>query len=197
MFISALIWLALLLVGVFSGTPIQVWALADVIPALLIGATVFERWAWRWSRLHPHVVGTPVVRGTWKGELDSMWIDPKTGKQWPKTVAYLVVEQTLTTAFVRLLTESSSSDSIVATIRRKPSGQHALYAVYLNTPRIGHRDGSPIHHGAVSLEVTGSPPARLEGEYWTDRQSRGRLTFAVMCRERADDFGAAEAMRFE
>lgn len=57
-------------------------------------------------------------------------------------------------------------------VRRKTSGQHAIYAIYLNTAQIGRREGSPIHYGGVVLDISGSPPVLLEGEYWTDRQSK-------------------------
>jgi hypothetical protein len=47
--------------------------------------------------------------------------------------------------------------------------------VYRNEPKLSVRDRSPIHYGAIVLDVQGDPVKELAGCYWTDRNSRGEL----------------------
>lgn len=37
------------------------------------------------------------------------------------------------------------------------------------------RDRSPIHYGAIVLDVQGDPVKDLVGYYWTERSTRGEL----------------------
>lgn len=190
--LASLGWLALSAVGFVSGGPANVLVISDIVPLLLIGASAFERRGWRWGRLHPHVVGTPVIRGTWKGTLTSMWIDPATGgSPAPKSV-YLAVEQTLTTVGVWLFTDESTSRSIAGTITNVPTRGWVVSYTYLNTPGIERRSTSPVHYGGTLLNVIESGDASLDGEYWTDRASKGRLVFRSHRTEIARSFEQAE-----
>jgi hypothetical protein len=40
------------------------------------------------------------------------------------------------------------------------------------------RNRSAMHYGALQLSVAGSPPERIEGQYWTDRDTKGELSLA-------------------
>lgn len=173
--LASLIWLTLIGVGAVTGSIEQFSRIASIVPILLGAAYVFERWLWRWPPLHPHLVRTPVVRGTWRGQLVSDWIDPETGKRPAPKTAYLSVEQTLMTVHTRLLTDESSSDQIAGTITKRWSGHIALVAIYVNTALIHLRDRSPTHGGGLLLTLYTKPSLRLEGEYWTERLSKGSL----------------------
>jgi hypothetical protein len=59
--IVGVIWLALLALAGIAGEFDQVARITTIVPVLLVAAAAFERWAWRWSRLHPLLVHTPVV----------------------------------------------------------------------------------------------------------------------------------------
>lgn len=195
-FVAGVIWLALSIVGVASGGIERLWSLADIVPLLLIGAGLFERWGWRWSRLHPHVVRVPIVRGTWKGELESLWEDPGTNARPAKKTVYLAVEQTLTTVCLRLFSDESASEQVAGTIDGKASGRRVISAIYLNTPTIDRREVSPIHYGGLVLAIHGSPPRELIGEYWTERKSKGTLTFRSRSADIAETFDEAESFTF-
>jgi hypothetical protein len=193
--IASVIWLALSIVGAVNGGPGVILALSDLIPLLLILASAFERWGWRWQRLHPHLVGQPVVSGTWRGDLESFWADPDRGGQHPpiKTV-YLTIRQTLTTVFVRLLTDESASDQMAGSVQKTPSGNWVISYTYANTPKLGLRKQSPLHLGGAALTIYGEPATRIEGEYWTDRDSKGTLTMAVRVPAIAPGFAEAQAL---
>lgn len=195
---AALIWLALSVFGITSGGGISVvWSLADIVPALLAGAAVYERWIWRWSVLHRiGLIKTPVVIGTWKGLIESFWEDETTHERLaPKTV-YLTIVQTATTVIVRLLTEESASEQVVGTIGKSESGHPAISYTYRNRPDLRFREGSvsPIHYGGAILEIVGDPATCLNGWYWTDRSSRGQFKFADHAHEVAQTFGDAERL---
>lgn len=175
--IASVIWLALSIVGAANGGPTAILVVSDLIPTLLIGMSLFERWGWRWSRLHPHIVGQPVVHGTWRGDLESFWKD-EAGVSPPVKTVYLTIRQTLTTVFVRLMTDESASDQMAGSVQKQPSGNWVIAYTYANTPKLGLRKQSPPHLGGAALAIYGEPPARIEGEYWTDRDSKGTLTLA-------------------
>lgn len=195
-FVVGVISSALVLVSEVSGTPTQLDRIAQVVPFVILGAALFERWLWRWSPLHPHIVSMAVLRGTWKGELRTLWQDAA-GQQPAPKVVFLAVEQTLTTVSVRLMSGESASEQIAGTMRRASSGRWTLAAVYVNTPTIDRRAGSPIHHGSLVLTIYGSPASRLDGEYWTERPSKGRVAFDASSPVVAESFREAQSLTFK
>ena len=194
--IAAALWLALSVVGKVDGGLNSIWDLADLIPVLLVGASLFERWGWRWQRLHPHLVGTPVARGTWRGELRSSFPDRTTGEPIVKAV-YLAIEQTLTTVSVRMLTNESASDQIVGSVCRAPNGVWVVGYTYFNMPEQPLRKDSPPHLGGAALKVFGEPPDRIDGEYWTDRDTKGTFNMTSRMPAVAQSFAQAEALPWD
>lgn len=158
--------------------------------AVLLSTAIFNLWDyWLWrTSIAQRIPGVPrSLRGTWKGKLTSLWVDPSTGKNpAPKTV-YLVVRQTASLVTIKLLTDESKSTSAVANVSEIDSSFKLAY-LYLNIPdmRVEHR--SRIHHGSAVFDVSGRPARRLTGRYWTDRDSKGELDFVKRCKKLADDF---------
>lgn len=197
--IASLIWLGLSVFGVTSGGgPSVVLSFADIIPALLFGALVYERWLWRWSPLHEaRLVSTPVVIGTWKGDLEPFWELPKTHPRPPIKTAYLTIAQTATTVFVRLLTDESASEQLAGTVTKAESGYPAISYNYRNKPGMALRyTVSPIHYGGALIEIVGDPATGLKGDYWTDRKSRGEVKFREHSPEVAQTFEEAGKLTF-
>jgi hypothetical protein len=151
---------------------------------------LWDTWLWRLP-LFQRLPGVPrSVRGTWKGTLTSFWKDPTTGKSpQPKTV-YLVVRQTGTLVSVKLLTNESSSASSLAEVSVVDASAVLNY-MYLNRPGMQVEHRSRMHHGSTVLDISGSPARRLQGRYWTDRDSKGELEFTERCPKLADDFADA------
>jgi hypothetical protein len=173
--VAAAIWGGLLL---YQGVAVEgSWfhPFSGVVGALVLLLAAFDLWAWRLRILHGWFVPRPDLRGTWRVELQSNWKDPTTDKVVGPIVAYLVVRQTFSTLSVRMLTAESSSELIAAEINKATDGTYRLVAVYRNEPKLSVRDRSPIHHGAIVLDVQGDPVNELAGYYWTDRNSRGEL----------------------
>ena len=193
--IAALVWLPLSLLGVASGGPAAVLWLSDLLAVVLIVASAFERWGWRWHRLHPHLIGTPDVHGTWRGMMESSWMDPHTENVRPPKVVYLAIRQTLTTVWVRLLTNESASDQVVGSVKKDPVSEDWLLSyTYRNTPKLPLRKTSPEHRGGTFLTIFGEPPAHIEGEYWTSRDTKGTLAMDTRVPAVARSFVDAEAL---
>jgi hypothetical protein len=198
--VAALLWLALSVFGLASGGGVSVvLTLSDIIPALLIVGAIYERWLWRWPLLHQTgLVFTPVVIGTWRGELASFWENPTTHERPAMKTVYLAIEQTVTTIAVRLLTDESTSQQIAGSVTRSESGYPAISYNYRNEPDLEFRRGnvSPIHYGGALLKIVGKPASGLEGEYWTDRNSSGQLTFREHCPRIAQTFEEATTLPY-
>lgn len=177
---AALVWLALAWLGVTTdGDAGVALRLADVIPALLALFAIHERWLWRWQLFHRLGISpAPVVSGTWRGELKTLWRDPDTGEVPPPARVYLSIHQTLTTIHVRLLTGESASDQVSGGISADGSSPTITYT-YRNEPGLELRRArrSEIHYGAAVLHVNGKPATELEGRYWTDRDTAGTFYF--------------------
>jgi hypothetical protein len=108
----------------------------------------------------------------------------------------MVIRQTFSSISMRMIAADSSSELLGGAILRDLDGNHKIIGTYRNTPRLLKRNVSPIHHGSVILDVIGSPPHRLAGEYWTDRDTKGELNFSQRRAQLFRDFSAAsEAYR--
>jgi hypothetical protein len=130
------------------------------------------------------------LRGTWKGELHSLWVDPATHQRpAPKTV-FLVVRQTWSSVSATLITDESISKSVLGSLSGDDGDCYLSYS-YLNRPDSSVEHRSRIHNGATMLQVVGRPVTRLRGRYWTDRDSRGELDFTERQNETAEDFESA------
>lgn len=151
--------------------------LAPVGPAVTLAGIalwLFDRYLWRWPGICK-LVRRPVLNGTWHGELQSDWVNPETGERVPvDTDVFLVIRQRFWQLSARLLTRESSSASALASLTSGPDGVQQFLWVYTNVPRVAVRERSEIHRGAVVLSAP-QQPDRLEGEYFTDRRTRGEL----------------------
>lgn len=148
---------------------------------------LWDTWIWRfpWIQLIPGVPRN--VRGTWKGTVTPFWEDPSTGKRRDPKPAYLVIRQTATLVSACLLTDESKSASSLAAVSGS-DGAVTLDYLYLNRPKASVEDRSRMHHGSTVLEIAGKPAKRMEGRYWTDRDTRGELVFIRRSGKLADDY---------
>ena len=175
----------------------SLFSFSYVVTGVSFALLFWERWLWSWRVFRPWLTNRPDLRGTWKGHLVSNWIDPITKQGRGEIDAYLVVRQTYTTIDVRLLTAESGSISLSANIVADGEGIHTVAVVYRNTPRALLRERSPIGHGGMLLYVRGIPIHQLDGEYWTDRQTKGELTLRLRSSELRHDFDQAQKAHYQ
>jgi hypothetical protein len=197
LWIAAALWGALLLLDGVAVSLAWIRPFSTVLGALVLLLGVFDQWAWRFRFLHPWFVSTPDLQGTWKGQLISTWVDPEMGDRTPPIEGYLVVRQTFSSLHMRLITRESNSELLSGSIVREMDGTQKIVGTYRNTPRLLRRDVSPIHHGGLLLQIHGRPPSSLDGQYWTDRDTKGELRFTERSNQVFYDFESAAAGMYE
>ncbi len=169
------------------------WIATIVVFALLI----WDKWVWRWKFLYP-LSKMPDVRGTWKAELNSFWVDPKTNQMHGKIQVFIVVRQTFSKLDIRLFSAESTSVSLSANVTTDDEGVHTIATTYLNMPSLEHLPHSPISHGGMLLSVRGGKVVKqIDGKYWTDRLSRGEVKMSEHSQELADGFDDACSLNFQ
>ena len=168
-----------------------------VVGILMFLGWGFERFLWHLAWLHGWFVRRPDLRGTWRGELQSDWVDPKTQKRTPTIVCYMGVVQSLSHLQMHLMTKESDSRFIADSVTPSPNCiGYQIAGVYTNKPHTHLRgDRSEIHLGGLILNTHGrtNRPETLEGEYWTDRKTKGRLTLSMRRPKILTRFEDAEA----
>lgn len=190
--IAAAVWAVMLLLQGVALEASYLRPYSFAVGAVILCFLAFDRWLWRLKPV-ARMAGRPVLRGTWKGLLTSTWIDPTTSKQVSPLDVFLVVRQTYSTISMSLVTAESTSTSLVGSLDAPRHGVPTVSATYRNTPRLLLQNRSRIHHGALVLEVHGSPAARLTGSYWTDRDTKGELTFDGRSSKLHTDYASAAA----
>lgn len=181
--IATAAWAAVLLI---QGRQLALSDLAPfstVVGVLGVGALLMEKVLWRQPWLHGWFVQRPDLRGTWKVELQSDWINPETGNVIEPITCYMGVEQTLSTLQMHLMTPESESWLVASSVRASPSETgFQIVGVYTNKPHVHLRSAtSAMHLGALIIDTHGSSalrPETLSGEYWTDRKTMGRMKFS-------------------
>lgn len=137
---------------------------------------IFALYLWPWRIFRRWLVKRPDLRGSWKATLHSDWTDPVTNQKVPPIEAYVIVRQALATLSMWLFTGKSQSKSIAYSVEPDTDGLFNLSLIYRNEPKIEYQGkGSSIHHGALLIVVHEVWPQRLEGHYWTDRETRGTI----------------------
>ncbi len=150
----------------------------------------YEKWLWA---VNPLIRSrTPDLRGIWKGTLTTHWVDVAAGGTPPEKACHLLVRQTATTISAALLTDESRSDSSAATLSQNGAGVTLEY-LFRNQPKMNVDHRSTAHLGAVVLDIDRGV-GRLEGHYWTDRNSRGELEFTSRRKESPATFADASAL---
>lgn len=134
---------------------------------------IFIAWAWKWKIFYPWLVPFPNLSGDWVGTIKSNWKE--------KELEPIPIEVSITQNFfnvqVRIKTSESRSYSIGASFDiDNERGFQQLFYTYLNTPKAGVRERSEIHYGSTNLNFDGFKVTKMDGEYWTDRETTGEIT---------------------
>ena len=134
---------------------------------------IFIAWAWKWKIFYPWLVPFPNLSGDWEGTIKSNWKE--------KELEPIPIEVSITQNFfnvqVRIKTKESRSYSIGASFDiDNERGFQQLFYTYLNTPKAGVRERSEIHYGSTILNFDGFKVTKMDGEYWTDRETTGEIT---------------------
>lgn len=135
----------------------------EAISIAVIFTSFYEKFLWKLNpfektpRLSKHYVG--ILKSSYDN------IERK---------AVLEIRQTLTSVHINLTSDESKSNSLAASID-EILGEMQLTYCYLNIPKSEFRHRSEIHYGTAMLSI--STPASLEGQYYTDRNTTGDMSF--------------------
>lgn len=192
--LSLAFWIALLL---WRGVPVtldMVLPFGTVVGAVSLSLLIFDQWAWHWPIFRGWLVKRPWLQGTWAAELKSDWNDPATGEGIAPIHCYMEVRQTASSLSFRLITPESRSETVSAGIEVCKDGTFEVTCAYRNKPRSAFRHRSEVHYGAMLLMADTARPARLEGDFWTDRKTSGTVVLNVRKSGLCMTFAEAEAL---
>jgi hypothetical protein len=190
---ASTVWGLALVLGGITLPPGAFGPFSIVVGSLVFALSVFDVWLWRVPVLQGWFVKRPALYGTWRVTFHSDWVDPETNEGIPPKVGYMAVRQTYSSLSMKLMTDESTSSLVAEGLSVGSDGTFKVFAVYRNESRIAVRDRSPIHYGAFALDVQGSPASRMEGAYWTDRNTRGDMTLTDRNKKVIDGYGEADA----
>ena len=125
--------------------------------------------------------------------IQSNWIDPSTGKTIEGIEGYMAIRQTYSSLSLRLMTSESSSELIGPEIVVFKDGTFRVAGLYSNEPKQLIKNRSPIHNGAILLQVIESPVTALKGHYWTDRNTSGEIELTNLHNQIYHDFELASS----
>lgn len=187
--LTGFLWLILLVV---SGAKVPEKFFQPI--SLIIGFwTIFlgfyEKWLWRYDVFGILFEPQPNLNGTWQGILKSNYVNPETKKDEPEIEIYLTVTQTFSTINYKMFTKEMVSELISGKLLKDENGQFTLYGVYRSTPNILIQERSPIHLGAIQIAYSNK---KLEGSYWTHRETKGTILFLNTNHQNHLDFASAK-----
>ncbi len=148
----------------------------DVVTMDLVAAALFFKWGWRWPVLHGWLVPFPDLNGTWQGELQTSWKDDQ--GRTPRPIAVLLtIRQSFTGISCVMRTAEMESRSYAEGFCLDEERQiRKLAYSYTSRPKISLRSRSTPHDGTIVFNIIEHPVRKLEGEYWTQRQTTGTVT---------------------
>lgn len=121
----------------------------------------------------------PNLQGTWVGIIHSSYGG---GIDVPGIIIY--VRQSWSQINIRLVTEKSSSYSIMAAVNTQESSEPSLKYEYMNEPSALAEETMQSHRGTANLRLS-SDGNSLQGDYFSGRgrQNIGTMEFKLISRE--------------
>jgi hypothetical protein len=155
-----------------------------------LGVFVWNKWIWKINLIQKIPFVPPNINGTWEGTIEYQ----DDNKQTIVEKAYLVIEQNNRNLFrVDLLSkESQSALSSPAYLVKENSKQYFEY-FYRNSTKESVKHRSANHIGSAHIQYNAISTS-LSGEYWTDRKSKGELTFKARKNKLANTYLDASSL---
>ncbi len=148
---------------------------------------VFTTWLWRWKRLQGWLVPFPDLNGTWQGYIHTNWKDSE-GKTPGPIPTILTIKQSFGRLSCVMRTEEMESHSYLEGFCIDKDAQiRRLCYSYTSKPKTALRERSTPHDGTILFNIIGTSVSKLEGEYWTQRQTTGTVTLTFRTKELLDE----------
>lgn len=189
--LAAFLWAIVLILSGISLRMDYFYPYSIVTGILVIILILFDKKLWKLQILYPWFVQYPDISGTWKGIIVSSWRENNTNSENKKIEAILLIHQTYSSINIQLITKESKSNLLSGNFIINESENIKVAGIYNNIPNLMVRDRSPIHYGGLLLEIGDHDKNHLYGEYWTDRETRGTLSFNKRINTHIDNFDDA------
>jgi hypothetical protein len=166
----------------------------DVLRLIPIVATadgiayfVFTVWLWRWKCFQGWLIPFPDLNGTWQGHIQTNWKDSE-GKTPDPIPTILTIKQSFGRMSCVMRTEEMESHSYLEgfCIDKDAQVRQLCYS-YTSRPKANLRERSTPHDGTMLFNIVGVPVYKLEGEYWTQRQTAGTVILSFRTNKLLDE----------
>jgi hypothetical protein len=191
--ISLIAFFALLYVK--NESEITIWAIVKVLPKivtidiLLIG--LFSAYLWKWRIFKGWLVPFPNLNGTWKGFIQTTWLDPQTNERPTPIPVIVTIKQSFFNTSCIMRTAEMTSRSIVSNfVLDKENQLKRLVYTYDSNPMQTVKERSPQHCGTMVFDIIEKPKMKLAGEYWTGRKTTGHIEVTFWKKELLDYYPA-------
>jgi hypothetical protein len=161
-------------------------AVATASSAVILFLLAFDRWLWRLPGIC-WLARRPVLHGTWRTELRTSYKD----RANEVIESYLVVDQTYSRICVRMLFDRSRSKSVSGDLVME-NGRCVLYYLFRSDKHASELASNPTNRGAAQLTVAREPSVHLEGDYWMEVGTKGRIVTTGYNSTIYDTFAAAQ-----
>ena len=166
----------------------------DVLRLIPIVATadgiayfVFTAWLWRWKHFQGWLIPFPDLNGTWQGHIQTNWKDAESNTSGPIPAILTIKQSFWRMSCVMRTSEMESHSYYEGFCIDKDAQVRRLCYSYTSRPRTTLRDRSTPHDGTMLFNIIGKPVHKLEGEYWTQRQTTGTVTLTFRIRDLFDE----------
>lgn len=184
--------------GELQATPLKVLAqiasTAIGVPPLLVLA--FSKLNWTRSRL-AWLLGRRMVHGLWWGELFTDFKSTDAAQSMDPIQIAFVIKQTYFFLTIQSYTQMQPARSTLETLVVDPRSARAQLQYVFEMQRL-HLGENKITTGYGDLRLT-SRDSRLEGHYWTNSPTGGRVELELVTRncDGIDSFADAQRVRDE
>lgn len=150
---------------------------------------LFAKYFWKWNGFQGWLVPFPDLHGTWRGKIESAWVNPETNQTLPSIDAAIAIKQSFLGISCTMFTKEMISKSCNASFKIDGNNhEKKLIYTYVSTPDATVRHRSAIHYGTALFDIILNPSKKLEGNYWTDRKTIGSMKFEFMDKQLIESF---------
>lgn len=153
---------------------------------------IFQSFLWKWKLFQKWLVLFPNLGGTWIGEIQSDYTNPKTDKQIKSIPCMSVVVHRYNQIKFKIKTLESESISFSEQLFfDKNSNTKRITYSYVNDPNLLLDYRSETHKGTAILNLVGED--KMEGYYFTSRGNKGTITLSRYSKKMLDEIPGAIA----
>jgi len=161
--------------------------LPKVVTIDILAIGLFSAYLWKWKIFKGWLVPFPNLNGTWKGEIQTTWIDPQTNERPAPIPAIVSIKQSFFKISCVMRTAEMTSRSVISDfVLDKDNQVKRLIYSYDSNPLQTVKERSPQHCGTMVFDIIEKPKMKLEGEYWTGRKTTGNIEVTFWKKELLD-----------